>query len=60
LNAVLADSENEYFDEAVLIINYWQSLSWVSPVATDNTAIDFYSICNGTTGWVNWDKIRVT
>lgn len=23
LNAVLADSENEYFDEAVLIINYW-------------------------------------
>ena len=38
----------------------WQSLSWVSPVATDNTAIDFYSICNGTTGWVNWDTIRVT
>lgn len=23
LNAVLTDSENEYFDEAVLIINYW-------------------------------------
>jgi hypothetical protein len=23
LSAVLADSENEYFDEAVLIINYW-------------------------------------
>ena len=38
----------------------WESLSWVSPVATDNTAIDFYSICNGTTGWVNWDTIRVT
>ena len=38
----------------------WQSLSWVSPVATDDTAIDFYSICNGTTGWVNWDTIRVT
>jgi len=38
----------------------WQTLTWTSPTATDNTALDFYVFCNGTTGWVNWDTIRVT
>jgi hypothetical protein len=44
LNAVLADSENEYFDEAVLIINYWwngwDAIKAYSETVTEETAQD--------------------
>ena len=44
LNAVLADSENEYFDEAVLIINYWwngwDAIKAYSETVTEENFID--------------------
>jgi hypothetical protein len=44
LSAVLADSENEYFDEAVLIINYWwngwDAIKAYSETVTEETAQD--------------------
>jgi hypothetical protein len=44
LNAVLADSENEYFDEAVLIINYWfdgwKAIETYAETVTEETAQD--------------------
>jgi hypothetical protein len=44
LNAVLADSENEYFDEAVLIINYWwngwDAIKAYSETVTEQNMID--------------------
>ena len=44
LNAVLADSENEYFDEAILIINYWwngwDAIKAYSETVTEETAQD--------------------
>ena len=44
LNAVLADSENEYYDEAVLIINYWwngwDAIKAYSETVTEENFID--------------------
>jgi len=44
LNAVLADSENEYFDEAILIINYWwngwDAIKAYSETVTEENFID--------------------
>jgi hypothetical protein len=44
LSAVLADSENEYFDEAVLIINYWwngwDAIKAYSETVTEENFID--------------------
>ena len=44
LNAVLADSENEYFDEAILIINYWwngwDAIKAYSETVTEETSQD--------------------
>jgi hypothetical protein len=44
LSAVLADSENEYFDEAVLIINYWwngwKAIETYAETVTEETAQD--------------------
>lgn len=44
LNAVLTDSENEYFDEAVLIINYWwngwDAIKAYSETVTEENFID--------------------
>jgi hypothetical protein len=44
LSAVLADSENEYFDEAILIINYWwngwDAIKAYSETVTEETAQD--------------------
>ena len=44
LNAVLADSENEYYDEAILIINYWwngwDAIKAYSETVTEETAQD--------------------
>ncbi len=44
LSAVLADSENEYFDEAVLIINYWwngwDTIKAYSETVTEENFID--------------------
>ena len=44
LNAVLADSENEYFDEAILIINYWwngwDAIKVYSETVTEENFID--------------------
>ena len=44
LNAVLADSESEYFDEAVLIINYWwngwDAIKAYTETVTEETAQD--------------------
>jgi hypothetical protein len=44
LSAVLADSENEYYDEAVLIINYWwngwDAIKAYSETVTEETAQD--------------------
>jgi hypothetical protein len=44
LSAVLADSENEYYDEAVLIINYWwngwDAIKAYSETVTDENFID--------------------
>jgi len=44
LNAVLSDSENEYFDEAVLIINYWwngwDAIKAYSETVTEENFID--------------------
>jgi hypothetical protein len=44
INAVLADSENEYFGEAVLIINYWwngwDAIKAYSETVTEETAQD--------------------
>jgi hypothetical protein len=44
LNAVLADSENEYFDEAILIINYWwngwDAIKEYSETVTEENFID--------------------
>ena len=44
LSAVLADSENEYFDEGILIINYWwngwDAIKAYSETVTEETAQD--------------------
>lgn len=44
LNAVLADSENEYYDEAILIINYWwngwDAIKAYSETVTEENFID--------------------
>lgn len=44
LSAVLADSENEYFDEAILIINYWwngwKAIETYAETVTEETAQD--------------------
>ena len=44
LSAVLADSENEYFDEAILIINYWwngwDAIKAYSETVTEENFID--------------------
>jgi hypothetical protein len=44
LSAVLADSENEYFNEAILIINYWwngwDAIKAYSETVTEETAQD--------------------
>jgi hypothetical protein len=44
LSAVLADSENEYYDEAVLIINYWwngwDAIKAYSETVTEENFID--------------------
>ena len=44
MNAVLADSENEYYDEAVLIINYWwngwDAIKAYSETVTEENFID--------------------
>ena len=44
LSAVLDDSENEYFDEAILIINYWwngwDAIKAYSETVTEETAQD--------------------
>lgn len=44
LNAVLSDSENEYYDEAVLIINYWwngwDAIKAYSETVTEENFID--------------------
>jgi hypothetical protein len=44
LNAVLSDSENEYFDEAILIINYWwngwDAIKAYSETVTEENFID--------------------
>jgi hypothetical protein len=44
LSAVLADSENEYYDEAVLIINYWwngwKAIETYAETVTEETAQD--------------------
>ena len=44
LSAVLADIENEYFDEAVLIINYWwngwDAIKAYSETVTEENFID--------------------
>ncbi len=44
LSAVLSDSENEYFDEAILIINYWwngwDAIKAYSETVTEETAQD--------------------
>jgi hypothetical protein len=50
LNAVLADSENEYFDEAVLIINYWwngwDAIKAYSETVTEENFIDPQTFVN--------------
>ena len=44
LNAVLTDSENEYYNEAVLIINYWwngwYAIKAYSETVTENNFIE--------------------
>ena len=44
LNAVLADIENEYYDEAILIINYWwngwDAIKAYSETVTEENFID--------------------
>ena len=44
LSAVLADSENEYYDEAILIMNYWwngwDAIKAYSETVTEETAQD--------------------
>jgi hypothetical protein len=44
LSAVLADSENEYYDEAILIINYWwngwDAIKAYTETVTEETAQD--------------------
>ena len=44
LSAVLADSENEYYDEAILIINYWwngwDAIKAYSETVTEENFID--------------------
>jgi hypothetical protein len=44
LNAVLADSENEYIDEAIMIINYWwngwDAIKAYSETVTEENFID--------------------
>lgn len=51
LNAVLTDRENEYYNEAVLIINYWwngwDAIKAYSETVTENNFIEPLDFVNG-------------
>lgn len=51
LNAVLTDTENEYYNEAVLIINYWwngwDAIKSYSETVTENNFIEPLDFVNG-------------
>lgn len=33
--------------------------TYTTPTATDNTALEFFADCDGSSGWVNFDTVRV-
>jgi hypothetical protein len=37
----------------------WEILTYTTPTVSDNVTLEFWGSCNGTTGWVNFDSIRV-
>jgi hypothetical protein len=37
----------------------WETLSYTTPVCNDDSVLQFWVYQNGTTGWVNWDTLRV-
>lgn len=36
----------------------WQTLTYTTPSVSQDTVLEFYVDCDGTTGWINWDTIR--
>ena len=37
----------------------WETLTYTTPVCNDDTVLQFWVFQIGTTGWVNWDTLRV-
>ena len=37
----------------------WETLTYTTPVCNDDSVLQFWVYQNGTTGWVNWDTLRV-
>lgn len=37
----------------------WETLTYTTPVPTDNAVVTAYVDCDGTTGWVNWDTVNL-
>lgn len=37
----------------------WETLTYTTPTASDNTAIEFYVVAMGSAGWINIDSITV-
>lgn len=38
----------------------WEELSFTTATMDENTVLNFYIDCDGTTGWVNWDSVSIT
>ena len=38
----------------------WETLTYTTPTVTDDTALEFNVDCDGTTGWVNVQTVRVS
>lgn len=38
----------------------WETLSYTTSTATDNTTLEFWADCDGTAGWVNFDTITAS